>query len=190
MTVGFKTTIASEEMPDSSDEILQKVAELFGGTVPNLYRVLARNPAALRAFVDMKQALDADGKLTPAEQALVALEVSVQTDCAYCESVFVGRARELGVEETAIKAICSRNVPQTERERLLVRGTRRIMQTHGRLGRHEIADFEEQGVDAAKLLEIITIISAYTLATYTNNLLRTRIDPEFRLPPDDTFGET
>jgi len=76
-------------------------------------------------------------------------------------------------------------LPEARRERLLVRGTRRIMQTHGRLGRDEIADFEEQGLPQAKLLEIITIISGYTLATYTNNLMRTRIDPEYRLAPDD-----
>ncbi|WP_170144417.1 carboxymuconolactone decarboxylase family protein [Dichotomicrobium thermohalophilum] len=169
---------------------MERIAGLFGGTVPNLYRVLAKSPAALRAFVEMKEALDADGHLSPAEQALVALEVSVQTDCSYCESVFVGRARELGVEDQAIKSICSGETPPAGSRQGLILATRRITQTHGRLGRHEIVEFEEQGLDAAKLLEIITIVSAYTLATYTNNLMRTRIDPEFRLPPDDVCGES
>lgn len=176
-------------MPESSDKLLEKVAGLFGGTAPNVYRMLAKNPAALQSFVEMEHALETEGQLSGGEQAVVALEVSVQTGCAYCESVFVGEARRLGVNEAAIKAICAGKMPEPERERLLIRATRRVAQTHGRLGRHEIADFEDQGLDSAKLLEIITIFAAYTLATYTNNLLRTRIDPEFRLPPEDTCGE-
>jgi AhpD family alkylhydroperoxidase len=181
--------MASEEMPDSSDRLLEKVAGLFGGSAPNVYRMLAKNPAALQSFMEMEHALETEGQLSTGEQAVVALEVSVQTGCEYCESVFVGEARRHGVSEAAIKAVCAGGTPETERERLLVQATRRIAQTHGRLGRHEIAEFEERGVNAATLLEIITIFSAYTLATYTNNLLRTRIDPEFRLPPDDVCGK-
>jgi len=172
-------------MPDSTDTLLNKVAGLFGGTAPNVYRSLAKNPATLRSFVEMEQALENEGLLTEGEQAIVALDVSVCNGCRYCESFFVGEARRLGMDEASIKAICAGELPEARRERLLVRGTRRIMQTHGRLGRDEIADFEEQGLPQAKLLEIITIISGYTLATYTNNLMRTRIDPEFRLAPDD-----
>ncbi len=182
--------MASEGMPNSSDKLLEKVAGLFGGTAPNVYRMLAKNPAALQSFVEMEHALETEGQLSAGEQAVVALEVSVQTGCAYCESVFVSEARRHGVDEAAIKAICAGEMPGAERERLLVRATRRIAQTHGRLGRHEIADFEAQGLHSSGLLEIITIFAAYTLATYTNNLLRTRIDPEFRLPPDDSCTET
>jgi len=181
--------MALEEMPDPSDKILKKVAGLFGGTAPNVYRVLARNPAALQSFVETEHALETEGQLSIGEQAVVALEVSVQTGCGYCESVFVGEARRHGMDEQAIKAICAGETPQAGREQLLVKATRRIAETYGRLGRHEIADFEEKGLDSAKLLEIITIFAAYTLATYTNNLMRTRIDPEFRLPPDDICGE-
>jgi uncharacterized peroxidase-related enzyme len=158
---------------------------MFGGTAPNLYRVLAKNPAALRSFVELEHALESEGVLTEGEQAIVALDVSVSNGCHYCESFFVGEARRLGMDEASIKAICAGEFPESERERLLVRGARRIMQTHGRLGRHEIADFEAQGLSPAELLEINTIIAGYTLATYTNNLMRTRIDPEFRLAPDD-----
>jgi uncharacterized peroxidase-related enzyme len=172
-------------MPESSDALLNKVAGLFGGTAPNVYRSLAKNPATLRSFVEIEHALENEGLLTEGEQAIVALEVSISNGCHYCESFFVGEARRLGMDEAAIEAICAGKLPEAPRERLLVRGTRRVMQTHGRLGRDEIADFQEQGLPPAQLLEIITIIAGYTMATYTNNLMRTRIDPEFRLQPDD-----
>lgn len=177
--------MTDNRMVGSSHALLDKVAGLFGGTAPNVYRALAKNPAALRSFVEMEHALESEGLLSEGEQAIVALDVSIWNGCKYCESFFVSEARRLGMDEAAIKAICAGETPGSERERLLVRGTRRVMQTHGRLGRDEIADFEEQGLAPAKLLEIITIISGYTLATYTNNLMRTRIDPEYRLAPDD-----
>ncbi len=172
-------------MPDPSDTLLSKVAEMFGGTAPNVYRVLAKNPAALQSFVETRNALESEGRLSRGEQAVVALGVAVETDCAYCESAFVLEARRHGVHDAAIKAIWAGDLPQSEREQLLIRATRRLMETHGRLGRHEIAEFEAQGLPAAELLEIITIISGYTLATHTVNLMRVRIDPEFRLAPDD-----
>ena len=177
--------MAVVDMPDSSDSLLNTVAGLFGGTAPNIYRALAKNPASLRSFVEMEHALENEGQLSEGEQAIVALDVSIHNGCRYCESFFVGEARRLGMDEAAIEAICAGAVPEAQRERVLVRGARRLMQTQGRLGRHEIADFEEQGLVQAKLLEIITIIAGYTMATYTNNLMRTRIDPEFRLQPDD-----
>jgi len=177
--------MASAEMPDSTEALLNKVAGLFGGIAPNVYRVLARAPAALRAFIETEHALETEGLLTEGEQAIVALEVSVYTGCEYCESVFVSEARRLGFDDTVIKTICAGGLPPTDPAQVLVRATRRIVQTHGRLGRHEIADFDEKGLPPAKLLEIITIISGYTLATYTTNLTRTRIDPQYRLAPDD-----
>jgi len=181
--------MASAKMSDSTDSLLNKVAGMFGGTAPNIYRVLAEAPAALRAFVETEHALETEGLLSEGEQAVVALEVSVHTGCAYCESIFVAEARRLGVDHAAIDEICGGQIPSSEPAAALVRATRRIVKTHGRLGRDEIADFEEKGLPRAKLLEIITIISGYTLATYTNNLMRTRIDPEFRLPPEDPCSD-
>ena len=181
--------MATQDMQDASVRLLEKVAGLFGGTAPNVYRMLAKNPAALKSFVEMEHALETEGQLSAGEQAVVALEVSVQAECKYCEAVFVGEARRHGIADPTIRAICRGEMPPDERDRRLVHATRRIAQTRGQLGRHEIAEFEEGGLNSAQLLEIITILSAYTLATFTNNMLHTRIDPEFRLPPGDACNE-
>jgi alkylhydroperoxidase family enzyme len=54
------------------------------------------------------------------------------------------------------------------------------MEARGHLGGAEQELLAEAGVDQRDLLEIVTIIATYTLATYVNNLAGTRIDPEFR----------
>lgn len=160
--------------------IFRKLAEQFGNTVPNVYRTLAHNPVALEAFVRIEEILESDGRLSRAEQGLVALEVAVANECPYCQGVFSLEARNNDVAEECVEHVMARGLPEEPRFRAVVEAARRIMESRGQLGRAEITLFEDRGVSLEELLEITSIISAYTLATYANNLARTRIDPEFR----------
>ena len=161
--------------------VLARVAQLFGGVVPNLYRVLARQPAALQAFVAMEEALATVERPTEAGRALVALEVAIDADCRYCQSVFVKEARALGVAEGSIEAVLTGTSPADRDDEVVVTATRRLLASRGRLRRFEIADLARRGLGERELLAILTVVAAYTLATHANNLARTRIDPEFRL---------
>jgi alkylhydroperoxidase family enzyme len=163
-----------------ADCILGKVADAFGGRVPNLYRMLARNPAILQAFVQLEHALDHAGLLARGEKAVVALEVAAHADCAYCAAVLSKEAEAAQVVPEAVQAVLARTLPQDPRYAVLVDATRRTMAAQGRLGRAEIAAFERRGIGFPELLEIIGLIATFTLATLANNLGRTRIDPEFR----------
>ncbi len=160
--------------------ILSKVAEQFDGAVPNVYRTLARHPAALDAFVQVENILEHRGNLSPAEQALVALEVAVTNGCQYCQGVFAHEARNSSVAPHCVERMLKGALPLDARFRVLVEATRRVLETRGHLGRAEMLLFRDRGVSLEDLLEITTIISAYTLATYANNLANTRVDPEFR----------
>ncbi len=169
-----------EHSGTGSREILQEVARIFDNTVPNLYRMLARSPVALEAFVRFESILDRHGCLARDEQAVVALEVAMRNRCDYCRGVMSREARESGVTEDSIEAIIQGFEPANARHRLLVETTRRIMNESGCLGSAEVAVLQERGVGLEELLEIVAIIAAFTLATYANNLANTRIDPEYR----------
>lgn len=130
----------------------------------------------------MEEALGDHGHLSRAEQALVALQVALETGCEYCQHVFRREARDSGVDTNSVNRILTGRTPAEPRHAALLDATRRVMQHHGALGRAELSVLEERGVALGELLEITTIISAYTLASYANNLAATRIDPEFRLP--------
>ena len=177
--------MAAVDMPDSSNSLLNTVAGLFGGTAPNIYRALAKNPASLRSFVEMEHALENEGLLSEGEQAIVALDVSIHNGCRIASRFSSARRAVSAWTKPPSRRSARRDARSSERERCWFAERAGSCRRMGRLGRDEIADFEEQGLAPAKLLEIITIISGYTLATYTNNLMRTRIDPEFALAPDD-----
>jgi AhpD family alkylhydroperoxidase len=158
-------------------------AEAAGGfdhDVPNLYRMLARSEVALTAFVRLEDILERHGLLSRDERAVVALEVAMSHRCNYCRGVMSHEAREAGVSHATVDAILHGFELRDLRHRHLVDVTRRLMTESGCLGQAEVTLFEEKGVPFDELLEIIAIIAAFTLATYANNLARTRIDPEYR----------
>jgi len=46
-------------------------------------------------------------------------------------------------------------------------------------------DARDPAVQAADdMLEVISVVGLFTIATYSNNLMRTRIDPEYRMKPE------
>ncbi|WP_440996825.1 carboxymuconolactone decarboxylase family protein [Arhodomonas sp. SL1] len=166
--------------PEEALELLREVAQTFEDTIPNVYRQLARSPLALEAFVHLERSIGQRGQLTRAEQALVALQVSVHNGCEYCSGVFRHEAADAGVEDGVIAAVVGELAVGEARYAALIDATRRILERKGRLGRAELTLLEERGVSFESLLEIVTIIAAFTLPTYTNNLFHTRVDPEFR----------
>lgn len=172
--------VASKSDTEDTGAILRRVAAEFGDTVPNVYRTLARHPAALDAFVEVERILERRGRLSRGEQAVVALQVALHNECEYCQGVFTHEARAAGIPSRCVSRMARGEAPANRRYAALVAATESIMQRHGALGRAQITLFEERGVTLEELLEITTIISAYTLATYANNLVRTRVDPEFR----------
>ncbi|HEX4612700.1 MAG TPA: carboxymuconolactone decarboxylase family protein [Urbifossiella sp.] len=72
--------------------------------VPNLWRVLATNPAHLELVwsrlkaVMHPEAAGGAGRLTPRERELIALAVSATNGCAYCVNSHTAALRKLGVD--------------------------------------------------------------------------------------------
>lgn len=166
---------------ESTKELLRRVArELDDTAPPNLYRMLARNPIVLEAFVDLETLLEA-GLLTRQDRAVVALTVAVEVDCPYCQAALSIEADDAGVAPETIASLI-KNTSGGDRTRCgaLIAATRKIMASCGRLRRADIAAFNRRGLSFEELLEIVAIISCYTLATYANNLAQTRVDPQYQ----------
>ena len=169
----------SEPIETRSARLLATVAATFAGTVPNIYRMLADNPAVLESFMTQERLLEQGGVLSHAEQAVVALIVAGHSQCRYCQAVFAKEVEAQGISAHVRRTIQHGKLPRDRRLAALAHATRRTLASHGRLGRAEIGALERRGMTWPELLEITAVIAAYTLATYANNLARTRVDPEF-----------
>jgi len=162
------------------DDLLERVRDAYPKGVPNLFRTLTGNRAVLAGFMALDERLEAEGVLAPEERLMVGLVTAQHVDCAYCRAALSQEAREAGAGTDIVAAILRNTLPDHLRARALVQATQRILETHGRVPRAEIAHFARFGLDEAALLEVIAVIGEFTIATHANNLVRTRIDPEYR----------
>ena len=165
-----------------AETLLAEVRAAYPQGLPNLYRTLMGNPAVLSGFVALDLKLEAHGRLSAAERLLVGLVTAREVDCAYCRAALSTEARAAGAADEIIDAILHSNAPADGRATALTAATARVLELHGRLPRAEIAHFARQGLDEADLLEVIAVVGLFTIAAYSNNLMRTRIDPEYRQP--------
>ncbi len=154
---------------------------IFPGGVPNIYRMILRNPRVMAALVSMKEYL-AGGELTETERCLVALEVANYCECSYCIIALSHYSvHDLGLSNDVIDAAAQGRMPGETRLDLVVGATRALLASRGKLGRAELAGYHDRGLSFPEILEIIGVIGEYTVATFSANLDRTRIDPEYRL---------
>ena len=163
------------------DALHLRLKAIFPEGLPNIYRMILRNPRVLAGLVSMKEYL-AGGELTETERCLVALEVANYCECGYCiVALSHYSVQDLGVSSAVIDAAAKGGMPGDARLDLVVGATRALLATRGKLGRAELASYREKGLTFPEILEIVGVIGEYTVATFSANLDRTRIDPEYRL---------
>ncbi len=163
------------------DALRARLGAIFPSGLPNIYRMILRNLRVMAGLVAMKESL-AGGELTETERCLVALEVANYCECSYCiVALSHYSVHDLGVSNAVVDAASKGGMPGEARLDLVIGVTRALLASRGKLGRAELASYEERGLSFSEILEIIGVIGEYTVATFSANLDRTRIDPEYRL---------
>lgn len=162
-------------------ELQTRLGTIFPEGLPNIYRMILRNPRVMAGLVAMKEYL-AGGELTETERCIVALEVANYSECSYCiVALSHYSVNDLGVSNAVIDAAAKGDLPGETRLDLVIEATRALLESRGKLGRAELARFQDRGLTFPEILEIVGVIGEYTVATFSANLDRTRIDPEYRL---------
>ena len=164
---------------DLKTALFEAIRAYYPKGVPNLYRTLGVAPNVLAGFVHLDDKL-MNGTLDEGERLIVGLLTALENDCSYCRAALSKEAVEAGAPQEAVEAALTRARLDDDRMDALITATRRVLETRGRLPRAEIDWFARRGFGHAALVEIIGTVSEFTMATYANNLMRTRIDPEFR----------
>jgi AhpD family alkylhydroperoxidase len=163
---------------DAQDTIFEEVKKKFG-FVPNLIREMSRNPAVARVYLEGQAAI-AGGVLSPREQQVIQLAVSVYNECHYCRAAHRLGSRMAGVAPGDIEAIQKGALPEDARLRSLVSGTWQVLDVRGSLTPPDLRALEAEGIDRAQLYEIVAIIGLKTVSNYINHIAHTPIDEAFR----------
>src|SRR5215210_5463843 len=152
--------------PERSVPIL-KGALSGGGQLPNFIGVLAGSPAVLRAYARFRSELR-NGALPYATQQRIALAVAEHQNSEYGLNTLQRTARDagLGLDEIALaREFDSRD----EREAVLLRFVKALLESDGAPPRHKHEEALEAGWDDEQILETVAHVA---LATFSNLMTR------------------
>lgn len=162
----------------SVDQLLDKAKEKFG-FVPNVLKSMSVSPALLQAYMQGQAAMQ-NATLSGQEQQAVQLTVSHRNDCGYCQTAHTVGGKAAGVAEDDLEAIKQGKEPQDEKLANLVKATRRILEKEGHLEESDLKTMEDQGITKEKVLEIVGIVGLKIMTNWTNHIMGTEIDEQFK----------
>ncbi len=167
-----------ETAPEASRQSLLNARKTFG-FVPNMFAGLAESPSALKGYETLS-GLFAESRLSPVDQQVVAIAVSIENDCEYCVSAHSVIAKDkVKLPVPIIEALRSGGKLPDAKLDALATFTRAVVRKHGWVDDGAVKAFLDAGYDRGQLLEVVLGISMKTLSNFANNVIRTPIDKEF-----------
>ncbi|RMH31875.1 MAG: carboxymuconolactone decarboxylase family protein [Nitrospirae bacterium] len=157
------------------DEVLESVGRQLG-FVPNVLKEMSINPTVLHVYLKGQETL-VRGQLTPKEQQAVQLMVSVFNDCQYCQAAHRWLGMQVGVSPSDVQALLAGGIPTGDPALAAVaRATKLLLENKGWLDPEVLSTLASEGVDRARLYEIIALIGLKTISNYINHIAHTPID--------------
>jgi len=167
-----------ETAPEASKPILRDAQQNYG-MIPNLYGVLAEEPAAVQAYAALNAAM-AESGLSPAEQQVAILAASVENGCEYCVAAHsaIVKMQEL-FSETALEALRAQETLPDDRLEALRAFTVEVVRQRGWVDQTALNTFLDAGYEPRHVLAVVTVVAMKTLSNYTNHIADTPLDEAF-----------
>jgi uncharacterized peroxidase-related enzyme len=145
------------------------------GSVPNLFRVVANSPAALKGYTGLSAA-SSEGTLSRQTLERIAIAVAEVNACDYCVSAHAYIARNMAnlddAEISANRAGRSNDIKADAAVRFAVN----VVTARGHVTDAQLADVKAAGYRDAEIVDMIAAVALNTLTNYINEVARTDID--------------
>ena len=168
-------TLASiDAAPEAARPSLNDVGKSLG-SVPNLFRVVANSPAALKGYLGIGIALSG-AALDARTQERIALAVAEVNGCDYCLSAhaYLGRhVAKLDDAEIAANRNAASNDPKAD---AAVRFAAEVVTNRGHVSDARLASVRAAGYGEAEIIEILLTVALNTFTNHVNEVAGTKID--------------
>jgi len=163
--------------PAESAAILGQVKARYG-FIPNLAAYLAESPSALGAVLHLAGAVD-KSSLTPQEQQIVQLTISVLNGCGYCKTAHTGMGKMAGIDEATISAVVGLTPLPDARHDALRNFTQKVVDERGWVSEADVRAFLDAGYTRAHVFDVVLAVANKVLTNYTNHIVGTLVNEEF-----------
>ncbi|MEZ5892514.1 MAG: carboxymuconolactone decarboxylase family protein [Parvularculaceae bacterium] len=157
-----------------------KAASLFAaikskvGMVPNLYRVMANEPAVLSAALAFGEKLG-EGSFDQKTREALALTVAGANECDYCASAHSAISKNLKVDAAEIDARLRGRSSDPKLNAILTFATA-VVDKRGRVSDDDLAAAKAAGLSQGEIVETVGVVVANILTNYVNHVADTHID--------------
>lgn len=153
--------------------LLAAVERQFGMT-PNLMRVLASAPSALRGYLTFSGAL-AEGQLAPPLREAIGLAVGERNSCDYCVSARTVLGKGAGLTEADITSARAGQASDA-RDAAAIAFAVQVLESQGRVDDADLARVRAAGFDDGAIVEIVAHVALNVLSNYVNHVADTAND--------------
>ncbi|MEO1169437.1 MAG: peroxidase-related enzyme [Pseudomonadota bacterium] len=160
---------ASQTAAASFDGIRQKI-----GMVPNLYRIMANEPAVLSANLAMNEALSS-GSFSAATREAIALAAAGANSCDYCASAHTAISRGLKVGQDEIDRRLEGRSSDAKLDSILKFAVA-VIAERGFVGSAQIDAARAAGLTDGEIIETVGNVIANIFTNYVNHVAETDID--------------
>ena len=162
-----------EDVPAGSRQILDGAGAQLG-FVPEMFKVIASNPAVLDAVTTLQ------GKLSRVLDARtrhsIALAVSEANGCDYCLAMHTYVSSEFGGMSDEDIALGRAGGSVDPRRAAAARFAHRLVDSRGRVGDEDLAAVRAAGFTDSQILAIVAVAVQALLTNFINNVNQTGID--------------
>ena len=163
-----------DDAPAASQAPLQGVLKQLG-VVPNLFRMIANSPAALKGYLELYGALS-KGVLPASIREAIALVVAELNQCDYCLSAHAFLASNLvNIEDTEITAN-RKGLSRDKQTQAILQFVISVVLERGKVGSDQLLKIREAGLNDAEIVEVIQHVSLNIFTNYLNNAGRAEVD--------------
>lgn len=160
---------ASRELSDSLAATATTLSEL-----PGFLRLMAKSPAALKAYVLADDAL-VHGQITPRERELIALLVGEINGCRYSLSAHQALAQGLGLSDEEIRLARQASAVDA-RTTALLHFVQTVVLQRGDISEEDFRAVRQAGISDAQLIETLAHIALNIFTDYFNTVAQTQTD--------------
>jgi uncharacterized peroxidase-related enzyme len=156
------------------------------GMVPNLHKVLANSPVALRAFLGL-HGLASGGSLAPMTRERIALALAQQNACEYCLAAHTASGRSAGLTGNEMAANRA-GTSEDARAAVAVTLARSLSEHMGGINGAELTEARDAGYTDADIVEIITHVGMNLLTNIVAKAADIDISPIEPTPKRKSIG--
>jgi len=168
------TPASIEAAPAKTHATLETVEKQLG-LVPNMFRLIANNPAALEGYVALNGAL-AKGTLSAASREQIAIAIAEVNGCSYCLSAHTYLGKNVARLDDAELASNRSGHSADPKVAAALAFAIKVATARGAVGEADLDAVRGAGFSDAELLEIVAHVALNTLTNYVNEVFATDID--------------